>query len=62
MGEEAGRRLGMPVDKYTEETYSGLLAGKDQIVVGSIGPAETFKEIINKRRTAFEALATMMRG
>jgi hypothetical protein len=62
MGEEAGRKFGMPIHAFTEEAYKSLVAGLDQIVIGSIGPAETFNEIINKRRTAFESHAKMMRG
>lgn len=62
MGEQAGRKLGMPLDAFTETAYQGLAEGKDQIIIGSIGPAETFNEIIDKRRTAFENLSKMMRG
>lgn len=62
MGVEAGRNLGMPLDAFTEQAYQGLAEGKDQIVIGSIGPAETFNEIIDKRRTAFGNLSKMMRG
>ncbi|KAJ8098061.1 putative NADP(+)-dependent dehydrogenase [Lipomyces tetrasporus] len=62
MGEETGRNLGMPLSVFTEEAYRGLAAGHDQIVIGSIGPAETFHEIIDKRRSAFTALAMIMRG
>ena len=62
MGEEAGRALGMPVDQFTDEAFKGLESGSDQIVIGSIGPAETFNEIIDKRRAAFTSLANMMRA
>lgn len=62
MGEEAGRKLGMPLDAFTEEVYKALVAGRDQIVIGSVGPAEAFNDIIDKRRNAFTALAKMMRG
>ena len=51
----------MPVLAFVEEAFKGLAAGSDQIVVGSIGPVETFHEIIDKRRAAFENLAKMMR-
>jgi hypothetical protein len=61
MGEEDGRKLGMPLDIFTEEAYKGLVAGQDQIVIGSIGSAETFNEIIDKRRSAFTTLAKIMR-
>jgi hypothetical protein len=62
MGEEAGRKLGMPLDAFTEEAFNGLTSGKDQIVIGSVGPADTFNEIIDKRRAATEWLAKVMRG
>ena len=61
MGEQ-GRQLGMPVDAFTDEAYKGLASGSDQVVIGSIGPADTFNEIVDKRRTAFENLSKMMRG
>ena len=61
MGPEKGRKFGMPVETFTEVAYGGLVSGKDQIVIGAIGPAETFNEIIDKRRTTFEFLAKMMR-
>ncbi|KAL4882670.1 hypothetical protein BJY04DRAFT_217163 [Aspergillus karnatakaensis] len=62
MGEDAGRKLGMPLDAFIEQTYEGLVAGKDEIIIGSIGPADIFNEIVTKRRTAFENLAKVMRG
>lgn len=62
MGLETGRNLGMPLDVFTEQAYKGLAEGKDQIVIGSIGPSETFNDIIDKRRTAFANLSKMMRG
>ena len=62
MDHNTGRKMGMPVDEFTDKAYKGLAAGKDQIVIGTIGPAETFNEIIDKRRTTFENLSKMMRG
>ncbi|KAL4931699.1 oxidoreductase, short-chain dehydrogenase/reductase family [Aspergillus undulatus] len=62
MGEDAGRQLGMPLDAFIKQVYDGLLEGKDQIVIGSIGPADTFNEIVDKRRTAFHNLAKIMRA
>lgn len=57
-----GRQLGMPVRAFVDETYQGLISGSDQIIIGSIGPADTFNEIVDKRRNAFQNLAKMMRG
>lgn len=62
MGEEAGRKMGMPLQQFTDQAYEGIVAGKDQIIIGSVGPAEVFNEIIDKRRVAFENLAGLMRG
>jgi hypothetical protein len=62
MGLESGRNLGMPLNAFTDEAYRGLVEGKDQIIVGSIGPAEAFHGIVDKRRQAFSNLASAMRG
>ena len=62
MGDSKGRQLGMPVQAFVDEAFKGLASGSDQVIVGSIGPAETFNEIIDKRRNAFQNLAKMMRG
>lgn len=62
MGQEIGRSLGMPLDKFCDEAYSGLASGKDQVVVGSIGPLDNFMDIVDKRRGLFEFLAKMIRS
>lgn len=62
MGEGTGRKLGMPLGAFTDEAYKGLASGSDQVIIGSVGPADTFNEIIDKRRTAFQNLAKLMRG
>ncbi|KAL8749058.1 MAG: hypothetical protein Q9184_006954 [Pyrenodesmia sp. 2 TL-2023] len=61
MGEDKGRALGMPLETFTDEAYKGLEAGKDQIVIGSIGPPEVFHDIVDKRRGAAESLHAMMK-
>lgn len=62
MGEEKGRALGMPLVKFCDEAYDGLASGKDQVIIGSIGPLEKFLDIVDKRRGTFEFLAKMMRS
>ena len=62
MGHERGRQLGMPLDAFTDAAYKGLASGSDQVIIGSVGPADTFHDIIDKRRTAFENLSNMIRG
>ena len=57
-----GRQLGMPLLQFTDQAYEGLASGRDQVIIGAVGPAETFHEIVNKRRTAFENLTKMRRG
>ena len=61
MGEEQGRNFGMPLKAFTDEAFNGLASGKDQIVIGSLGPADSFHEIVEKRRIAFENFANIMR-
>ena len=62
MGEEKGRALGMPLAKFCDEAYDGLASGKDQVIIGAIGPQEKFLDIVDKRRGTFEFLAKMMRS
>ena len=62
MGAEKGRQLGMPLDKFTDGAFNGLLSGSDQVIIGSVGPATVFNDIVDKRRKAFEDLAKMLRG
>jgi hypothetical protein len=62
MGLEVGRNFGMPIEDFTEEAYDGLAAGKEQIFIGTIGPAEIFRDIVEKRTSLFQFLAKMMRG
>jgi short-subunit dehydrogenase involved in D-alanine esterification of teichoic acids len=57
-----GRKMGMPADEFIDAAYKGLVAGSDQIVIGTIGPQERFDGIINQRRAAFEDLAKLMQG
>lgn len=52
----------MPIKAFTDQAYEGLASGKDQVIIGAIGPADTFHEIVDKRRNAFENLSKMMRG
>ena len=61
-GEEAGRAMGMPLDKFTDEAYQGLASLKDTVVVGGLGPGPTFHEILDKKNELFLWLAKTMRG
>ncbi|KAL8730551.1 MAG: hypothetical protein Q9166_004005 [cf. Caloplaca sp. 2 TL-2023] len=49
-----GRQLGMPLDAFTEQAYRALAAGKDQIIIGAIGPEAEFNEMVDKHRAAAE--------
>lgn len=68
MGEEQGRKMGMPVETFTDLAFKGLASGKDQLIIGGLGPPglkginEPFVEIVPKRRGAFETLAKLMMG
>ncbi|KAJ5219682.1 short-chain dehydrogenase/oxidoreductase [Penicillium chermesinum] len=62
MGEDTGRKVGMPLDKFTDEALEGFLSGKDQIVIGPFPPAERFLRIVDTQRAAFEDLSKMYRS
>lgn len=63
-----GRKIGMPLDEFSNKAYELLMTGKDQIIIGTVGPAgrggpaEMFLEVIEKRRTVFEWLSKIMLG
>lgn len=61
-GEKAGRAMGMPLDKFTDEAYQGLASGSDSVFVGAIGPVPAFYEAVEKRKEVFMWLTKMMRG
>ncbi|KAH7381836.1 hypothetical protein BKA64DRAFT_697655 [Cadophora sp. MPI-SDFR-AT-0126] len=61
MTPDIGRKLGMPLQTFTEQAYSGLVSGSDQIIIGGPEPRETFLEVVEKRRGLMEGLAAMMR-
>lgn len=61
MGEERGRSFGMPIDQFTDLAYNGLESGREEVIVGSIGPAnaipaERFNEVLDKRRDLMQSL------
>jgi hypothetical protein len=64
MGPEKGRSFGMPVDKFTDLALEGLVAGRDQIVIGNLAGAagSMFQEVVDKRRKVFEDLAEVLRA
>ena len=62
MGEEKGRAFGMPLGQFTDLAYRGFVEGKDQIIIGAIGPEDVFNDIVDKRRAAAEHLTQVMRS
>jgi hypothetical protein len=60
MGEEIGRKVGMPLDAFTEEAYIGLVAGNPTTYIGSPGPSATFHEVIEKQMALFNFLTGIL--
>lgn len=58
MGEERGRKIGMPVQDFTEQVYAQLAEGKEMVVVGSaVGTShEEMRALIEKRAAVSDAL------
>ncbi len=63
MGPEVGRKMGMPVDKFTEIAYAKLVAGEEHVVIGTPGPQVTedvFQDLVARRRKIADDLADLM--
>lgn len=60
MGEKVGRNLGMPVQDFVDQAYDQLVAGADQVIVGTIGPEDQFLQLAKQRRQTFDGLSDMM--
>ncbi|KAL8953113.1 MAG: hypothetical protein Q9222_000996 [Ikaeria aurantiellina] len=59
---DMGRQMGMPLDAFTNEAYAALESGKDQIIIGSIGDAGAFNEMVDKRRIATEKFHELLKS
>ncbi|PQE28234.1 oxidoreductase short-chain dehydrogenase reductase family protein [Rutstroemia sp. NJR-2017a BBW] len=57
-----GRAMGMPLDEFTTQAYTGLNGGTDTVIIGSIGDKADFDEIVTRRRKQFDGFAESMRG
>ena len=55
-----GHQLGMPLKDFTEQTWAGLTAGKDQIAVGM--SERSFNGWEQERQKAFHHMTQAMAG
>lgn len=63
MGEERGRAMGMPVNAFVDQVFEQLEQGKEEVVVGVIGLANSdeFKGLLERRHKLFTELTALMR-
>ena len=62
-GKAEGRAMGMPLDQFTDEAYQALASGKDQLVIGGLGPVtKGFYELLEKKNEVFTGLTKMILG
>ncbi|CEJ89613.1 hypothetical protein VHEMI05448 [[Torrubiella] hemipterigena] len=63
MGEERGRAMGMPVNAFVDQVFEQLEQGKEEVVVGVIGLANSdeFKGLLERRHKLFMELTALMR-
>ena len=61
MTPEIGRKMGMPLQTFTEQAYAGLVSGDDQIIIGGPEPRDVYLDVVERRRGLMEGLAAMMR-
>lgn len=55
-----GAKFGMPVEAYVNETYQGIVEGKDVVQVGDLGPDKIFQDILAKRIGLFDNLSSII--
>lgn len=60
MGQERGRSMGMPVQEFTEKTYSQLVTGCDDVLVGSVGREEPYLELFRSRKQQADDLTKLV--
>jgi hypothetical protein len=56
------RTFGMPADEFAKQSYEKLIAGEDQVIIGSIlgSDPKLFSTMMESRLAIFEALAKLM--
>ncbi|KAF1973904.1 NAD(P)-binding protein [Bimuria novae-zelandiae CBS 107.79] len=64
IGAERGRKMGMPVEQFVEETWAELKAGKKDVYIGTIAAStkEQIMEIADKRAEAMGRLNELIRN
>ncbi|KAE9579592.1 hypothetical protein CGMCC3_g4361 [Colletotrichum fructicola] len=60
MGQERGRSMGMPVQEFTEKTYSQLVSGCDDVLVGSVGREKPYLELFRSRKQQADDLTKLV--
>ena len=63
MGVEAGRKFGMPLDQFTNEAFSEIVAGNQDIYIGTVGGStkEQVMEMANLKLAAFGRMTELTR-
>lgn len=64
MGPEVGRKMGIPVTDFANDTWAEMSQGKQNIIIGSIGAStkEQFMEIVERREAAYDRLCSLIRS
>jgi short-subunit dehydrogenase len=64
MGQESGRKFGMPMEDFVNQAYAGLAGGRADIFPGCVGGStkEQFIEIAEKRDGAFARMSKLLRS
>lgn len=57
MGLDKGRSFGMPVAEFVKKVWPQLADGLEHVIVGAIGPEESFMGSVKSRRELFEILS-----
>ena len=63
VGKEAGRKFGMPLNEFVDETWAGLVEGQEDIYPGCVGGStkEQFLELVRVRDEAAARMTGLLR-
>ncbi|KAJ8063698.1 hypothetical protein OCU04_007563 [Sclerotinia nivalis] len=56
-----GQTLGMPLEDFTAQAYTGLSSGEDTVFIGEAPTSEGISNIIAQRRVIFEGMSKAIR-
>lgn len=54
--------MGMPVNDFVDQAYTGLCGGEDTVFIGDLASGESVLSLAHQRRAIFDGLAKVIRS